>query len=65
MWGRTEEGGRAVVRNNGAAAHPIISSAIATPQPLPAPTRGGGCANGVGSIEMQQALASSGYFRST
>ena len=35
LWGRIKEGGRAVLRDKGAAARRIISSATATPHPRP------------------------------
>jgi hypothetical protein len=33
LWGRTEEGGRAVLRDKPTMAHSIISSVRATPHP--------------------------------
>ncbi len=67
--GRIEEGGRAVLRAERAAAHSTISSIRPTPHPRPPPHRasgrtpvsrramGGGCANAIDSSQMQQALA--------
>ena len=42
LWGRTEEGGRAVLRDEPAMAHSIISSVRATPHPCPPPQEGAG-----------------------
>ena len=46
----------AALRNKRAMAHSIISPEGRDPPPLPAPARGGGCANVTGSTLMQQAL---------
>jgi hypothetical protein len=42
LWGRTKEGGRAVLRDKRAAAHSIISPVGATPHPGPPPQEGAG-----------------------
>jgi len=42
LWGRTEEGGRAVLCDEPATAHLIISSIRATPHPCPPPQEGAG-----------------------
>ena len=60
LWGRTEEGGRAVLRDEPAMAHSIISSVRATPHPCPPPQEG---ANAIDSTQMQQALEHGAFRR--
>jgi hypothetical protein len=48
--GKIKEGGRAILRKKRAFAHPIISVVRTTPHPA-RPTRGGGCANAIGTAQ--------------
>jgi hypothetical protein len=51
LRGRNEEGGSAVLCNKAAAGAFNNLPRPRDPPPLPAPTRGGGCANVIGSVQ--------------